>query len=196
MSVFTSCLNKVGADTRGLLGGQGARARLPERRGWAGLAGRGPLWAAHSLLRCTGACRGPGPVTGETTGRWQRSAWYPHRMMINKRAGQRRGDRETVAGQSGRKAPQEASGKKRSWEQPGGQEQQGRRPRPAAGDQGRCVPQPWADEAGQGDGIVCRAARVHRGCLWPGQPQGGALSSRSPRAGLFPSDPQAQPLGP
>lgn len=120
----------------------------------------------------------------------------PHRMMINKRAGQRRGDRETVAGQSGRKAPQERLEGRGSWEQPGGQRQQGRRPRPAAGDQGRCVPQPRAEEAGQGDGVCAGLLRVHRGLSVAPRdsPKVGLCLLRAPGQGCSPQTPRHSPL--
>uniref|UniRef100_A0A8C2S0I0 SH3 domain-containing protein n=1 Tax=Capra hircus TaxID=9925 RepID=A0A8C2S0I0_CAPHI len=117
-------------------------------------------------------------------------------MTINKRAGQGRGDRETVAGQSGRKAPQERLEGRGSWEQPGGQRQQGRRPRPAAGDQGRCVPQPRADEAGQGDGVCAGLLRVHRGLSVAPRdsPKVGLCLLRAPGQGCSPQTPRHSPL--
>lgn len=107
-----------------------------------------------SLHILTGACfGGPGPVTGETAGRWQRSAWYPT-SDDDKQKG-RPGDVVTGRlwlGSQGGKRPS-ASGKKRELGAAGGQRQQGGGPA-GCRDQGALRPQLRADEAGQGMGCV------------------------------------------
>lgn len=176
-----------------------------EGLGRAGQPGA-PVGCSLPPYTLPGACRGPGPVTGDSRQAAEKRV-VPHvnQRTINKRAGQGGGDREAVAGQSRRKAPQERLEGRVSWEQPGGQRQQGWRPRPAAGDQGACIPEPRADEAG---GDVCRAAKGFTGArLWPPQtaprwgfvssdPQVRAVPPQTPRVGVAPSDPKAQPLGP
>ena len=82
MSVLMACLSVWHSNPERHLS-QASR----ERRGWAGLAARGPLWAAHFLpTRSPGACRGPGPVTGDS-GQAAEKRVVPHVNQDDKQKG-------------------------------------------------------------------------------------------------------------